>query len=116
MLEMLREREPDHRSDAAPRGRAAVRAATVLALIGAGCIDVGSLTGSSMDDGGAPDLAAIDAPPDQTNRDLPDLATVDFASIDVAIAPTCNDGAKNDQETDVDCGGPRCGTCANGRA
>jgi hypothetical protein len=31
-------------------------------------------------------------------------------------APTCNDGVKNGNETDVDCGGPSCPKCANGKA
>jgi uncharacterized repeat protein (TIGR01451 family) len=31
-------------------------------------------------------------------------------------APTCSDGIKNQTETDVDCGGTVCGTCANGKA
>ncbi len=29
--------------------------------------------------------------------------------------PTCTDGIKNAAETDVDCGGPTCGPCADGR-
>lgn len=35
------------------------------------------------------------------------------------LAPTCKDGVQNQQETDVDCGGPNCSTpttaCANGK-
>lgn len=31
-----------------------------------------------------------------------------------ALAPTCNDGLKNQDETDVDCGGSQCPSCANG--
>jgi len=34
----------------------------------------------------------------------------------VCAAPTCNDAAKNGKETDVDCGGPVCGDCADGKA
>jgi hypothetical protein len=30
-------------------------------------------------------------------------------------AATCSDGVKNGSETDVDCGGPDCPPCANGR-
>lgn len=30
--------------------------------------------------------------------------------------PTCSDALKNQGETDVDCGGPNCGQCANGKA
>ncbi len=30
--------------------------------------------------------------------------------------PTCMDGAQNGDETDVDCGGPDCGQCADGQA
>lgn len=29
--------------------------------------------------------------------------------------PTCSDGVKNGDETDLDCGGPDCPPCANGR-
>lgn len=29
-------------------------------------------------------------------------------------APTCADGVKNGEETDVDCGGPQCGPCGKG--
>ena len=31
-------------------------------------------------------------------------------------APTCNDGVKNGNESDVDCGGGTCNACANGKA
>lgn len=31
-------------------------------------------------------------------------------------AATCNDGIKNQDETDVDCGGSKCGTCGIGKA
>jgi Collagen triple helix repeat (20 copies) len=31
-------------------------------------------------------------------------------------APTCTDGVKNGNETDTDCGGPTCSTCAAGNA
>jgi hypothetical protein len=34
----------------------------------------------------------------------------------VCQPPTCSDGVKNGDETDVDCGGPTCGKCANGKA
>lgn len=34
----------------------------------------------------------------------------------VAIVPTCSDGVKNQDETDVDCGGSKCGKCDNGKA
>lgn len=30
--------------------------------------------------------------------------------------PTCNDGVRNGSETDIDCGGPTCQGCGNGRA
>ena len=30
-------------------------------------------------------------------------------------APTCGDNLRNGDETDVDCGGPDCPVCANGR-
>src|SRR2546423_735743 len=40
---------------------------------------------------------------------LPDLRVV---PIDLVPAPTCNDGVKNGQETDVDCGGANCAKCA----
>jgi len=29
--------------------------------------------------------------------------------------PTCSDGVRNGDETDIDCGGPDCATCANGK-
>jgi hypothetical protein len=32
-----------------------------------------------------------------------------------APAPTCTDGIKNGAETDIDCGGPTCPKCANGK-
>ena len=48
-----------------------------------------------------PDMVAIVVPPDMTV--LPDLTPV-----------TCTDGAKNGNETDVDCGGGACGKCADG--
>jgi len=31
------------------------------------------------------------------------------------VAETCTDGIQNEGETDVDCGGPNCGGCANGK-
>ena len=34
----------------------------------------------------------------------------------VAPAPSCSDGKKDGQETDVDCGGPACPACASGKA
>ena len=30
--------------------------------------------------------------------------------------PSCTDGVKNGSESDVDCGGPDCAPCADGRA
>ena len=35
--------------------------------------------------------------------------------VDAAPAPTCSDGIQNGSETDVDCGGGTCPTCANGK-
>ena len=32
------------------------------------------------------------------------------------MTPTCTDGIKNGQETDVDCGGPQCPACQTGKA
>jgi hypothetical protein len=34
----------------------------------------------------------------------------------VCQAPTCNDGVKNGNESDIDCGAAPCGLCANGKA
>ncbi len=34
----------------------------------------------------------------------------------VCVAGSCTDGVQNDQETDVDCGGPDCSPCATGRS
>lgn len=42
---------------------------------------------------------------------LPDLAQPDL----VPPPPSCNDGAKNQDETDVDCGGAKCAKCADGK-
>jgi len=35
---------------------------------------------------------------------------------EVPVAPSCSDGIQNQQETDVDCGGPNCAACGNGKA
>ena len=61
----------------------------------------------SADRGDAADTGASDAPRD--GADARDGGAVD-AGIDVA-APTCADGIKNSDETDIDCGG-HCGKCA----
>jgi hypothetical protein len=47
---------------------------------------------------------------------VPDLiSTADLApAADLAMA-TCTDGVKNGQETDIDCGGPLCPKCVNGK-
>src|SRR5262245_45609279 len=34
---------------------------------------------------------------------------------DLTVAPTCNDGIENGDETDVDCGGSRCDPCDVGK-
>jgi hypothetical protein len=34
------------------------------------------------------------------------------ASEEQEPAPTCTDGVKNGQESDIDCGGPSCGKCS----
>jgi len=34
----------------------------------------------------------------------------------VCTTPACTDGRKNGSETDIDCGGPSCAPCANGKA
>jgi hypothetical protein len=51
-----------------------------------------------------------------------DIGTIDFGlgAIDLAvpspdIAGTCTDGALNGRETDVDCGGPDCRKCTDGK-
>ena len=61
----------------------------------------------SADRGDAADTGASDAPRD--GADARDGGAVD-AGIDVA-APTCADGIKNSDETDIDCGG-HCGKCS----
>ena len=33
----------------------------------------------------------------------------------LSATPTCNDGALNRDETDIDCGGTHCNACANGK-
>lgn len=37
-------------------------------------------------------------------------------SFDVTTDPACGDGIKDEAETDIDCGGPDCGKCADGNA
>src|SRR5688572_25516402 len=41
-------------------------------------------------------------------------AALDGPSVDLAIAPTCNDGMRNGDESDRDCGGS-CGPCGDGQ-
>ena len=62
---------------------------------------------ASADRGDAADTGASDAPRD--GADARDGGAVD-AGID-ASAPTCADGIKNSDETDIDCGG-HCGKCS----
>jgi len=68
-------------------------------------------------DGGHPDAPMIDAPmidapavdAPETDAPMPDAAEPD------AAAPRCNDGVRNGNETDTDCGGPDCTPCGNGQ-
>ncbi len=53
----------------------------------------------------------------QTCGDAADCSSGNCASnVCAAPAPTCNDGMKNGNESDVDCGGPTCNKCENGKA
>ncbi len=66
------------------------------------------------DDQGAPkgDLAV------PGGSDLAMPGDRDFAvpnETDLAMGPNCADGIRDGQETDVDCGGPDCGPCVDGR-
>lgn len=74
--------------------------------------------------------ACADAPADPAPIPLPERQSSneggdgagreDAAGVDVGLgdgAPdTCKDGKRDGAETDVDCGGPTCAPCANGRA
>jgi len=95
---------------------------TLLVLVGCGDDHPGQADASSRNDGmtgdgpdGAGeggDLARADAPA-EVAADGPGEARGDGAAGDVG--PTCSDGLRNGDETDVDCGGG-CGRCAIGRA
>ncbi len=69
-----------------------------------------------------PDMARPDrALPDQLQPDQlqpdqlqPDQLQPDLLPPDMPL-PTCTDKAHNGSETDVDCGGPICGKCADGK-
>src|SRR5438105_3254733 len=50
---------------------------------------------------------------DTSALSMPDLAPP--ADITVVFPDDCKDGIQNDDETDVDCGGARCGKCDAGR-
>src|SRR5579883_2953069 len=78
--------------------------------------------GAPQPDASAPgdDGAASDAPTSDASQPSPDASTSDAAgdapppdsggadASDAASSGTCNDGIKDNQETDVDCGGPVC--------
>ena len=52
--------------------------------------------------------------PAAVDQAQPDLLLPDLAQPD--LAPSCSDGVKNGDETDVDCGGSRCALCVAGKA
>ena len=69
-----------------------------------------------------PDLAFPDLtppPPDLVVLDLtpppPDLVLPAQCKGDLLVAPTCGDGIKNQDETDIDCGGKVFPKCADGK-
>jgi hypothetical protein len=58
------------------------------------------------EDGGSPDAAS--APPEA------DPSQYSKTRLDAGVPP-CQDGVRNNAETDVDCGGAQCPPCADGR-
>ena len=70
---------------------------------------------------GTLDASLDQTPPDQTLPDqtLPDQTLPDMTLPDQLLPdmppPTCTDGKKNGSETDIDCGGGTCPTCAKGK-
>ncbi len=85
-----------------------------LALLLTACSGGGGGYGgfwANPDGGHAGDLSANAGDmPGQPGRDM-----AGFGSRDLVVGPNCGDGIKDGEETDVDCGGPNCGPCANGR-
>ena len=94
-----------------------------MALFG-GC---DSDTPSEPDSASAPDAGGdavvADGPVADSAVTTPDTAAPDAAAPDALVPdllvpdaplPTCTDGKKNGSETDVDCGGGACPTCAKG--
>ncbi|MGC4079469.1 MAG: hypothetical protein QM702_21000 [Rubrivivax sp.] len=80
--------------------------------------------GTSAIDASKDDGAVVDAPDgldaaDASSADASSEAAADGATDAPAdagpVLPTCSDGAKNGDETDVDCGGAACAACANGK-
>ena len=61
-------------------------------------------------DGGASDLTIF-------SGDLAGHQPSDFATTqrDFSLGASCNDGMKDGQETDIDCGGPMCARCGDGQ-
>ena len=86
--------------------------ASKCAAPGPTCFD-GMMNGteSDTDCGGSCALkCAID---DSCNTGADCASTVCTGGVCTAAGPTCSDTMKNGAETDVDCGGPTCGPCAN---
>ena len=86
-----------------------------------------TMTVSPMPDLAMPDLAMPDlATPDLATPDLslPDFAKPDFSQPDMSLpdfitldmTDICQDNTKDGDETDVDCGGSVCASCAAGQS
>ena len=111
-------------------GRGVIGIAVTVALSGCGGVNVADMSPQQDQTAGTVDMVSADATPavppdlsapiaDMTVTVLPDLWAPDFWAPDFWAAdgtvPTCTDGQKNGNETDVDCGGSCPKVCANGQ-
>lgn len=87
------------------RGRRLAMASVLFATVSGCGIDRNGL-GVDPSEGGA-DTSELDSGADDTPIEASDATDT--------VGSTCTDGIKNGNETDVDCGGPDCLPCADGR-